>query len=149
MNLTETGKLLTFIAELDYRRFTEETVVAWHEVLGRYDYEDCREAARAHNESSSEFLKPGHLGKIIKANRARRLNGITDVLVASVDDMRGLESTVEQYREYQDITREIRESIASGKLSRQDYQIYKRGETPWSEFKKSLGPRGPMHAISA
>lgn len=114
MNLTETAKLLAFISELDYRRFTEETAVAWHEVLGKYDYQDCRDAVIAHNTSSGEFLKPGHIGKIIHANRKRRLSGVPVTLVANVDDRRGIESTAEDHDHYKRVRAEIREAIANG-----------------------------------
>lgn len=149
MNLTETAKLLTFIAELDYRRFTDETVVAWHEVLGKYDYEDCREAVRIHNDTSGDFLKPGHIGKIIQANRKRRLSNATVNQVANIDDRRGLDSTVDDHDDYKRVRAEIRESIANGTLSLAAYQRYWTHDTPWDEFKRTLGPREPMKAIEA
>ncbi|MCT1446185.1 hypothetical protein M3G43_02760 [Brevibacterium casei] len=150
MNLTETAKLLAFISELDYRRFTEETAVAWHEVLGKYDYQDCRDAVIAHNTSSGEFLKPGHIGKIIHANRKRRLSGVPVTLVANVDDRRGIESTAEDHDHYKRVRAEIREAIANGSLTTIAYQWYWTHETPWDEFKKNnLGPREPMRAIAS
>ncbi|SMX76606.1 hypothetical protein [Brevibacterium antiquum] len=149
MNLTETGMLLTFISELDYRRFTEETATAWHDVLGKYDYQDCREAVRIHNETSGDFLKPGHIGKIIQTNRRRRLNSIMDVRVSDVDDMRGMTPSREDHRAYQDTVKAIREAVANGTLSRDQYQAYWHGNTPWSQFQKTLGAREPMKAIAA
>lgn len=149
MNLTETAKLLTFIAELDYRRFTEDTVTAWHEVLGKYDYQDCREAVKIHNDTSGDFLKPGHVGGLIKANRRRRLNGVMEISVSDVDDRRGSESTPDGHARYKREVREVREAIASGKLSRDEYHAYRRGNIPWSEFKESLGPRESLRAITA
>lgn len=147
MNLTETAKLLTFIAELDYRRFTEDTVTAWHEVLGKYAYEDCREAAKIHNDTSGDFLKPGHIGGIIKANRRRRLNSVMEIAVSDVDDLRG--SNVDGHERYKRTVREVREAIANGSLSRSDYQAYRRGRVPWESFRQALGPREPMKAIEA
>lgn len=149
MNLTETAKLLTFIAELDYRRFTEDTVNAWHEVLGKYAYEDCREAVKIHNDTSREFLKPGSIGGIIKANRRRRLNGVMEITVADVDDMRGSESAPDGHARFKRTVREVREAIANGTLSRAEYQAYQRGRVPWEQFRQALGQREPMRAISA
>ncbi|TNM55901.1 hypothetical protein [Brevibacterium sediminis] len=148
MNLKETAQLLTFIAELDYRRFTEETVTAWHEVLGKYAYVDCREAAKIHNDTSGDFLKPGHIGAIIRTNRRRRLNSVMEISVSDVDDTRS-SGGLDGFEQYRRTVREVREAIANGSLSRSDYQAYRRGRVPWDSFRRALGPREPMKAIEA
>lgn len=61
MNLAETHDLLTLAAAFDNRKFGDETVAAWREVLRRESFEDARDAVLHHFRTSTEYLMPAHI----------------------------------------------------------------------------------------
>lgn len=69
MNLTETAKLLTVASTIDNRTVAEETVVAWHKVVGHLDYGTAQEAVLRHFGESTEYLLPRHVK--VQASRIR------------------------------------------------------------------------------
>ena len=145
MTLVECGMLLAFIAELDYRKFTDATVEAWYAVLGRYRFAEARAAVIEHYDTDEpEFLKPNHITSQIRRTRSQRLAGITRIEVADVDDPRGPNATREDFDRYHANRELIRETIASGVASREDYHQYLRGRTPWADLFPS-----PLGAIEA
>lgn len=139
MNRVECAKLLAFIAELDYRKFTEATVEAWFEVLGRHELAEAKSAVIAHYDSSEpEFLKPNHITSQIRAARRGRLNAVTRVEVADVDDSRGPGATARDFEAYRAVRQDVKNAIGSGRVSREQYQSYLAGRTPWREFLAGL-----------
>lgn len=139
MTLVECSLLLAFIAELDYRKFTDATVEAWHEVLGRYGLDEAKAAVvRHYNEDEPDFLKPNHITSQIKSVRRKRLAGVTRVEVADVDDPRGPNASRSDFDAYQVNRERVREAIESGQVTRAEYQMYLAGSVPWSEFSAGL-----------
>lgn len=139
MTLVECGMLLAFVAELDYRKFTEATVEAWHEVLGRYGFEEARQAVIRHYDSEEpEFLKPNHITSQIRAGRRRNLAAVTRVEVADVDDQRGPNATAQDFDDYRRTRDEVRRAVEMGVISRRQYQTYLGGRVPWREFVAGL-----------
>lgn len=142
MNHLEMSKLLSFIAELDGRQFTAETVNAWVEVLGKYTVEECFTAVKDHHDTSAEFLKPGHIALKVKTARRERLNQLSGPVDVNVlDDHRGPDATVRQFGEYKQVRQEVSDAVASGIMSRATYQEYVNGEVPWNVFKQGLNQR--------
>jgi len=73
VRLVDVHDLLTYIAVLDNRRFGEETVLAWHGIIGHLDIDDCREAVRRHFASTTEYLMPAHIVRLVgEIDRERR-----------------------------------------------------------------------------
>lgn len=139
MTLVECGMLLAFVAELDYRKFTEATVEAWHEVLGRYGFEEARQAVIRHYDAEEpEFLKPNHITSQIRAERRKNLAAVTRIEVADVDDPRGPNATVQDFEHYRATRDEVRRAVEMGVVSRGQYQAYLAGRTPWRVFLAGL-----------
>lgn len=61
MNIEATATLLANIQLIDNRRVEEETIIAWHELVGDLGYDMALEAARLHFRDSTEYLKPAHV----------------------------------------------------------------------------------------
>lgn len=80
MDLTQTAALLTVIASYDRRQLAEADVHAWHEALGHHSAHDCREAVTRHYRTSTDWLMPAHINRLVIAarNDAHRPAGITD-----------------------------------------------------------------------
>lgn len=70
MNLTETLDLLTLIAAVDNRKFGEETVAAWQELLIDVEFADARAAVQRHRSTATDYLMPVH---VIAGARTARL----------------------------------------------------------------------------
>jgi len=135
MNLVETNDLLAFIAELDYRRFTEETVAAWWQVLGKYELHECREAVVAHYDTTEpEFLKPNHITTQIRLKRRRRMGEVTRFELNPVDDHRGPGAPKQAFEDFQNALADVKDAVGRGEVSRSQYQAYLAGRTPWREF---------------
>ena len=135
VNLVETNDLLAFIAELDYRRFTDETVAAWWKVLGKYGYQECVEAVVAHYDTTEpEFLKPNHISTQIRLKRRKRMAEITRFELNPVDDRRGPGAPRSAFDEYQATIEDVQKAIGTGEITREQYQAYLAGRTPWVEF---------------
>jgi hypothetical protein len=67
MDIKQTGVILAKIALIENREATNETILAWHEILVEVNYEDALEALVQHYRYSTESCKPAH---IIKGARA-------------------------------------------------------------------------------
>lgn len=76
MNLVETHDLLTFAAAFDNRRFGDETVAAWREVLRRESFEDARDAVLHHFQTSTDYLMPAHIVARCREIRNERAGGV-------------------------------------------------------------------------
>ncbi|MFK4760329.1 hypothetical protein ACI3KS_05275 [Microbacterium sp. ZW T5_45] len=61
MTIDETATLLANIQLIDNRRVEEETIIAWHVLVGDLDFTMSLEAARLHFRDSTEYLKPAHV----------------------------------------------------------------------------------------
>lgn len=67
MKITETANLLANIQLIDNRRVSEDTIVAWHELVGDLVFSTALEAARLHFRESTAYLTPAH----VRANAER------------------------------------------------------------------------------
>lgn len=61
MTIEETATLLANIQLIDNRRIEEQTIIAWHVLVGDLDFPAALEAARLHFRDSTEYLKPAHV----------------------------------------------------------------------------------------
>lgn len=61
MNQTEVGKILTYVSAVDNRKLTKEAVLAWHQIIGDFVFEDAMEAVVRHFKESSGWLMPVHV----------------------------------------------------------------------------------------
>jgi len=69
MDLRQTGQLLVRASVVDNRRVEEETIHAWHEVLADVDYTDAVDALLEHRRTSTEYLLPAHITRILATRR--------------------------------------------------------------------------------
>jgi len=73
VNITETSRLLTYVAAVDGRRVDDATVIAWHDILGDLQMADCQQAVRRHFAGSKDWLMPAHVRELaIKVRDDRR-----------------------------------------------------------------------------
>lgn len=69
MNHEEVIDVLAKAAAFDSRKVGEVDVLAWHEVIGRYEVREALEAVTRHYSETRERLMPADLIKHIKAIR--------------------------------------------------------------------------------
>ena len=127
MNLNEAKALLDQISATDGRRVPEAMPAAWLRILGRFSYLDCQAAIEKHFEESTEWLMPAHIVQAVKAERSHRLQAIGPVNVNRHERLDAAE-------EVQTI-REIKQHLADGTISAEDYHEYQSSPVTWEEFK--------------
>jgi hypothetical protein len=66
LNVSETGLLLAKIALLENRQATNETIMAWAEILERVQLHHALEALKKHYQQSTEPVKPAHIIKLVR-----------------------------------------------------------------------------------
>lgn len=74
MNREEAGKLLALIALGDNRQNTTELAIYWHDLLSDIRFDDAELAVAIHRRESTEWLQPAHIRRLVRAERARRIN---------------------------------------------------------------------------
>lgn len=67
MTLAEAGQLLALAAAYDSRKPDRARLVAWHDALTGLDPDDCAQAVRSHYRTSTEFVMPGHIRRLVIA----------------------------------------------------------------------------------
>jgi len=76
LNISETGLLLAKIALLENRQATNETIIAWAEILERVELSHAMEALKKHYQQSTEAVKPAHiirLAREVKEEEKKRI----------------------------------------------------------------------------
>lgn len=58
--------LLAKIALIENRPATNETIMAWAEILDRVDLSDALEALKKHYQQSTEAVKPAHIIRLAR-----------------------------------------------------------------------------------
>lgn len=66
MNVSETGLLLAKIALLENRQATNETIMAWAEILERVQLDHAMEALKRHYQQSTDAVKPAHIIRLVR-----------------------------------------------------------------------------------
>jgi hypothetical protein len=66
MTPDETARLLAFIAAFDQRTVGRADVLAWHDVLGGYEFDRCTAAVRRHFRESTDRLMPAHVVRLAR-----------------------------------------------------------------------------------
>jgi hypothetical protein len=72
MNRAETAELLSLAASYDRRTIGEADVHAWHAALGHYEFDDCRDALIEHYRSSTEWVLPAHIRRVVVSRNNTR-----------------------------------------------------------------------------
>lgn len=72
MNKVEVAQLLARASATDNRVVTEETVVAWWDILKTVDYTLAVEALIEHQRTNDEYLRPVHITTGARRVRERR-----------------------------------------------------------------------------
>lgn len=127
MNIQETGILLAYIGELDGRTITEQTVQAWHDVIGEYAAKDCREAVVRHFRTSTDYLKPSHIAIEVQRVRRRRLERVGTLQLTEAD-------YAEEQRPWQEVLREIHARVAEGSIGAEEVRAYNDSGLKWTDF---------------
>jgi hypothetical protein len=76
MEIHETGMLLAKIALIENREATNETILAWNEILADVNFDDAMEALLQHYRHSTETCKPAHIvrgARSIKEENKKRV----------------------------------------------------------------------------
>lgn len=83
MTPAEVARVLAKAAAFDQRTVGEADVMAWHEIVGRFELVDALEAVRVHYSNSTERIMPAHVLRLAPAardERHRREGAVADVL---------------------------------------------------------------------
>lgn len=72
MNREEVAKLITEIAAVDHRSFSDADVLTWHNYVSDIDYDDARAAVHEHRRTNPNWLEIAHVVTGVKALREKR-----------------------------------------------------------------------------
>lgn len=109
-------QLLALISSTDGRKLGRHTPAAWMEILGDYEYADCRAAVIEHFRTSTDWLTPAHIVRAVKAQRGKRLKAIGGPVQPNrADHAAGSEL---------EARRTLIEAVASGRMSAEEYAEY-------------------------
>lgn len=72
MTPADTAKVLAKMSAFDQRTIGEADVVAWHEVIGGFNLQDCLEAVTLHYRETSQRAMPADIRKLAMGIRDRR-----------------------------------------------------------------------------
>lgn len=78
MDIKETGLLLAKMSLVDNRTCSQETILAWQEILQDTEYEDALTALLTHWRTSPDYIRPYHIvegAKVAKAERRKQVYG--------------------------------------------------------------------------
>lgn len=73
MEHSQTARLLKYIHSLQGGELSPVEVDAWHSIVGRLDYDEALEAARAQVTASTDRVKPAHIIGRVQAARNREV----------------------------------------------------------------------------
>jgi len=76
MDIKQTGILLAKIALIENREATNETILAWNEILADVNFDDAMEALLQHYRHSTESCKPAHIvrgARAIKEEKKKKV----------------------------------------------------------------------------
>ena len=76
MDIKQTGIILAKIALIENREATNETILAWQEILVDVNFDDALEALIQHYRHSTESCKPAHVvrgARAIKEEKKKRV----------------------------------------------------------------------------
>lgn len=130
MRLAEAGKLLAYISAYDNRSFNESVAGAWHDLLAEYEFEDCRAAVREHFTESSKWLMPADIIRRVKEVRKERLKAIGGL--PRTNDVDSQRTDAHQ------LMKHIAKEVASGRMTRKQYEAYLAGNRPYEQARKEV-----------
>lgn len=74
MNNVEAARLLAFITAIDNRTPSEAAIPVWADLLNDVSFYDAMDAVKEHTRTQpGVFLEPGHVLRLVRAARARRI----------------------------------------------------------------------------
>lgn len=75
MTLEETNNLVRFVAAIDGRKVTKDTVTAWHQMLAGYTYLETKRAAEvAVKNTSRDYITVAEIVAVIRSDYVRAGN---------------------------------------------------------------------------
>lgn len=69
MNERETREILAYASALDNRNVTDAMIALWYEIFRDYEYGEVKWALMRHARTSTEYLTPAHLVRIVNQKR--------------------------------------------------------------------------------
>lgn len=74
MNMAEVKRLLAAAASFDNRQLQQSTALSWQQAAraGRWTFDEAQQAIVRHYTESTEFLRPGHITELVRADRRER-----------------------------------------------------------------------------
>ena len=70
--------VLAFVSLIDNRAVSEESILAWHELLKEVEFEDAKDAVTDHFKTSTEYIRPAHIiqgARMVKMDRKKEYYG--------------------------------------------------------------------------
>lgn len=71
MNHREVAAFIAVASAIDSRKSGDLVVNAWHDAIGQYEAAEALAALSHHRKTSTEYLMPAHIIRIIEENRRR------------------------------------------------------------------------------
>lgn len=128
MDLAETDRLLTVVANVDNRRVDDATVLVWHEILGKLPFDDCLMAATSHFGNSEDYLMPVHIvrgAREVERQRIREANQRKALELTPETDPRPLTNRAAEILEY---VRGVRDALPESSAD-----VLRHGHRYWRE----------------
>lgn len=129
--------MLAKIQAFDNRNVSDETIMAWHEVLAPHTVGDALEAVTDYFKANTGWIMPAHVVDRVRAVEKRRIDAFKDGYhLNPADEQAAFESG-----EWSSACRELVRAIATGALAPSAYEAYQSGAQPLEAFlsRKELG----------
>lgn len=133
MKPTETSQVLIKIQAFNNRTFDQANIAAWHETIGDLALRDCLLAVAEFFKASTDWIMPADIRRLVRGIRAERIEAIGHVPELR-DDHLDVPPSVWKSRQ-----QHLLGVIASGQLSREDYEAYHAHQIELPGAPKGLG----------
>ena len=137
MDIVGVGAVLAKIQAFDNRNVSDETIMAWHEVLAPHTVGDALEAVTDYFKANTGWIMPAHVVERVRATEKRRIDEFRNGFhLNPADEQAAFESG-----EWSSACRALTRAVATGVLAPAAYEAYQAGEQPLSAFlgRKELG----------
>lgn len=122
--------VLAKIQAFDNRNVSDETIMAWHEVLAPHTVQDALAAVSDYFKGNAAWIMPAHIVERVRATERARIDTFKDGYhLNPADD----QATVER-GEWQTATRALRRAVATGALTPQAYAAYQSSDLTLEAF---------------
>jgi hypothetical protein len=78
LDIRQVGMILAFVSLIDNRNVSDESILAWYELIKECDFDDAKGAVINHFRTSTEYIRPAHIisgARMLKMERRKELYG--------------------------------------------------------------------------